>query len=96
LESAGWAHADDAYPQATDRRVRRHIGMRQWRKLANDLRLDPEAVLSRVIQLAGMMPDHTAAMRQRVETEGLDHPLIERLAAAIGARASRCAGSPMG
>jgi len=74
----------------------RDIGARQWRKLANDLRLDPELVLNRVIQLVGMMPDHIAAVRQRVETEGLDHPMIERLAAAIGARASRCAGSPVG
>ena len=71
----------------------RDIGVRQWRKLAEDLRADPEAIVSRATALAEMLPDHIADVRQRAEADGLDHPLTERLATAVSARAERCARS---
>lgn len=69
----------------------RDIGMRQWRKLAEDLRTDPETMVNRSIALAEMLPDHVADVRRRAEADGLDHPLTERLVIAVSERAERCA-----
>ena len=71
----------------------RDISARQWRKLAEDIRTDPGAIVGRAIALAEMLPDHIADVRRRAEIDGLDHPLTERFAAAVSARARRCASS---
>ena len=68
----------------------RNVGPHQWRKLAADLRLNPDALLQRIRELAVMLPDHLADIRQAAETEGLDHPLMTRLTDAIFGRAQRC------
>jgi serine/threonine-protein kinase HipA len=68
----------------------RDVGPRQWRKLAADLRLDADALVQRVRDMAAMLPDHLAAIRQTAEKEGLDHPLIERLSDALSDRARHC------
>lgn len=68
----------------------RDVGMRQWRKLAEELRLDPDVIVSRAVALAEMLPDHLADVRRRAEAEGLDHPLTARLTTAVSARAERC------
>jgi serine/threonine-protein kinase HipA len=71
----------------------RDITMRQWRKSAAELGLEPEAVVSRVVELAGMMPDHITDVSRRIAAEGLDHPLTKRLETELVTRARRCAGS---
>ncbi len=68
----------------------RDVGPRQWRKLATDLRLDADALVQRVRDMAAMLPEHLAAIRQTAEKEGLDHPLIERLLDALSDRARHC------
>ena len=68
----------------------RDVGPRQWRKLASDVRLDADGLVQRVRDMAAMLPDHLAAIRQTAEKEGLDHPLIERLSDALSARARHC------
>jgi hypothetical protein len=70
----------------------RDIVLRHWRKLAADLRLDPDFVVSRVIELARMMPDHISEVGRRVAANGLDHPVMKWLATELVARTSRCAG----
>ncbi len=68
----------------------RDVGPHQWRKLAADLRVNPDALLQRIRELAVMLPDHLADIRQAAEMEGLDHPLMTRLADALLDRAQRC------
>ena len=68
----------------------RDVGPRQWRKLATDLRLDADALVQRVRDMAAMLPDHLAAIRQTAEKKGLDHPLLERLSDALSDRARHC------
>lgn len=69
----------------------RDIGLRQWRKLAEDLRVDPEAIVGRARALAERAPDHIADICGRAKADGLGHPLMERLANSVSARAERCA-----
>jgi serine/threonine-protein kinase HipA len=68
----------------------RDVGPRQWRKLAADLRLDADALVQRVRDMAAMLPDHLSAIRQTAEKEGLDHPLVARLSDALSDRARHC------
>jgi serine/threonine-protein kinase HipA len=71
----------------------RDIGLRQWRKLAVELRLDADALMTRINDLARGLPDAMADVCRRAETDGLDHPLVERLASKLRERAERCAKS---
>jgi serine/threonine-protein kinase HipA len=71
----------------------RDIGPPQWRKLAIDLRLDGDALLQRIQEFARTLPDALADICVTAKAEGLDHPLIERLAAALTERAKRSAQS---
>ena len=68
----------------------RDVGARQWRKLAADLRLNADALLQRIRELAVRLPDNLADIRQAAEREGLDHPLMKRLSDALQHRAGRC------
>ncbi|MGH7152313.1 MAG: hypothetical protein ACREF3_00170 [Acetobacteraceae bacterium] len=71
----------------------RDIGPRQWRKLAKDLHLDAEVLMQRIRDFAREIPDALADIRRAAETDGLDHPLIERLLRMVTERAQRCAQS---
>lgn len=71
----------------------RDIGPRQWRKLATELRLDANRLLTRISDLARALPDALADVCRSTQAEGIGHPLIERLAGGIRERARRCATS---
>jgi len=61
------------------------VNARQWRRLADELRLDAAAVLEEIARMAEAMP---AAVGSTVEAaEGLNHPIVNRLAEALVARA---------
>lgn len=68
----------------------RDVGARQWMTLAADLRLNADALLQRIRELAVMLPDNLADIRKAAEREGLDHPLMTRLSGALRDRAGRC------
>ncbi len=68
----------------------RDIGPYQWGKLAEELRLDPEAVRQRVVNLADQIDDRASDVKRQMTTEGLAHPLLARLAEALARRAARC------
>jgi serine/threonine-protein kinase HipA len=68
----------------------RDVGSRQWRKLAADLRLNPDALLQRIREMAVMLPDNLADIREAAGREGLAHPLMIRLSDALSDRARRC------
>ncbi len=67
-----------------------NIGLRQWRRLAKDLRIDEEAMITRVRATAVRLPDLIAAIRKEVEATGLNHPILGSLAKRLTTRANRC------
>ena len=68
----------------------RNITLHHWRKLAAELRLDPEATVHRVDDFATRLGDHVSDIKHRMTDEGLTHPIIARLADALTARSLAC------
>ena len=68
----------------------RNIYKNNWRKLAEQLRIEPDAMTSRVDDFARQLADRVPEMRARMAGEGVNHPIIGRLADALVARAARC------
>jgi serine/threonine-protein kinase HipA len=66
------------------------IGSRQWRKFAREMRVDPDELIARLAALASQLPDAVHAARGRAQEQGLDAPIIERLAAKLVERAGEC------
>ena len=66
----------------------RNIQPRHWRKLAAELKLDPDKTLRRVSELAGQLADHVSTVKQQMVSEGLKHPIIPRLAEAVAKSAA--------
>jgi len=66
------------------------IGLRQWEKLASELRIEPDALVERLDQMAQKLPDLVNAARVRAQKEGLKHGIIERLAKELIERAGEC------
>jgi serine/threonine-protein kinase HipA len=66
----------------------RNIQPRHWRKLAAELKLDPDKTLRRVSELAGQLADHVSTVKQQMVSEGLRHPIIPRLAEVVTKRAA--------
>jgi serine/threonine-protein kinase HipA len=74
----------------------RDIGPRQWRRLATDLRLDEDRLTAHLGDLAHALPDVLTDVRRAAQAEGIDHPLVERLAGRLTERAKKCAKSVEG
>lgn len=68
----------------------RDIGAREWRRLAKSVRVEPDALLQRIADLAARLPDEAASLRERLGAEGLEHDVIARLADRLAARAVDC------
>jgi serine/threonine-protein kinase HipA len=68
----------------------RNIGLHHWRKLAEELRLDPEAMIHRVDDFAARLGDHVPEIKHRMAEEGLTHPIVARLTDALTARSLAC------
>jgi len=68
----------------------RDIGGRQWEKLAGELSLDAEELLSRVGSATERLPDAMATVRANAVHAGLTHPIVERLSLAVQRRAPDC------
>jgi serine/threonine-protein kinase HipA len=67
-----------------------NIHVRHWRRMAQDNRLDPDVVIQRVDDFARQLPEHVADTQRRMKQEGIDHPLVERLARRLTTRAAAC------
>lgn len=67
------------------------IVARHWRKLAEDLRLDADAVIHRVWELAESVPECFARAVEDERVRALGSNLPARLAEIVGERASDCA-----
>jgi serine/threonine-protein kinase HipA len=66
----------------------RTIRAYHWDKLAAELKLDPDATLQRVLDLAAEVADHVSGVKQQMIKEGLKHLIILRLAEAVAKRAA--------
>jgi serine/threonine-protein kinase HipA len=66
----------------------RNIRLHHWRVLAEEIHVDPDAMVQRVDELAKQLADHIPDIRRRMTEEGLTHPIIARMADALAARAA--------
>jgi serine/threonine-protein kinase HipA len=67
------------------------IGLRQWQRFAREVRVDLDQLIARLAAMARQLPDEVSSARVRVREQGLDAPIIERLAAQLIERAGECA-----
>jgi serine/threonine-protein kinase HipA len=68
----------------------RNIRLYHWRRLAQELHVDPDATILRVDDFARQLADHVPDIRRRMIEEGLTHSIIARLAETLIARAAAC------
>ncbi|MBL8672557.1 MAG: type II toxin-antitoxin system HipA family toxin [Alphaproteobacteria bacterium] len=68
----------------------RDIGPRQWRKQAAELDLDPDATADRALALAAALPEQARIVCDGARKDGLSHPIVGRLEAALVERADWC------
>ena len=66
------------------------VGLRQWRKLAKEVRVDEGRLIDRLVAMAEQMPDAITAIRAAARHDGLDQPVVERLEARLVERAKEC------
>ena len=69
----------------------RDVGAREWRRFAEQVRIDPDDLLGRIGTLAARLPEEAHSLRDRLHSEGLGHEVIDRLADRLSARADDCA-----
>lgn len=68
----------------------RDIGSRQWRKLAGEVRRDPDALIERVRSITAQLPDNVTDVSNRIAQEGVTHATVTRLADVLTTRAALC------
>ncbi len=69
------------------------ILVRHWQRWAVAAGLDADAIVARIAVLAASLPEALAAVIADARTEGLDHPVVHRLEAALIERAQRIGGT---
>ena len=70
-----------------------YIQVRHWERFAAEVGLPPEEVLEICESVAAETPDRFADVVATARSEGLDHPIIERLKKEIANHADACLGS---
>jgi serine/threonine-protein kinase HipA len=68
----------------------RDVALRQWRKLAQEVRFNEGRLIDRLVEMAEQMPDAISAVRQRARQDGLDQPVVEFLERRLIKRATEC------
>ncbi len=68
----------------------RNIGLYRWRKMATELRLDPDALLQRVDGFAQQLPELSENVRRQLNREGIKHGILDKLARMITERSLYC------
>ena len=66
------------------------VGIREWSKLAAELRMDEAALIEGIAGMAREMPDRVAEIAREMTNAGLKHPVIGRLSTRMIARARLC------
>ena len=68
----------------------RNIRVRHWRRQAEELGVDADALVRRVDDLAAQLANRVLDVERSMTEEGLTHPLIRRLGARLTARVKTC------
>ena len=68
----------------------RDIGLRQWRKLAQEVHIDEGRLIDRLVAMTKQVPDAVADIRAAMRRDGLDQSVVERLEAVLVERAKEC------
>ncbi|HXA76900.1 MAG TPA: type II toxin-antitoxin system HipA family toxin [Candidatus Acidoferrales bacterium] len=68
----------------------RNIGKYQWQKLAQGVSVDADALTARIVEIADAVLENIPEVTKRTKKEGLDHPLIDRLAKKLTVRVAAC------
>jgi len=68
-----------------------YIGFNEWRKLAADIKIDPDAVIDRVRSMATRLPDALRDEVSRAQADGITHPVIALLEDRLSKRANALA-----
>ena len=63
---------------------------RHWKKLAEELQLDPDETIGRVAVMADQLSDATREIGTRLREDGLAHETIQRLVDELPKRAEDC------
>jgi serine/threonine-protein kinase HipA len=66
------------------------IGLRQWQKLARDLRVNADQLIASLTQMAKQIPDEVSNARKQARGQGLKEAVVDRLAAKLIDRAGEC------
>lgn len=67
-----------------------NITLRNWRKMAAEIRADEDRLIPRIRSMTDEFPDLVSQVHQQITSEELSHPLISRLAQALVKRAQSC------
>ncbi|MGH6890304.1 MAG: type II toxin-antitoxin system HipA family toxin [Rhizomicrobium sp.] len=65
-------------------------GIRQWVKLAREVRIDPDTLLGQLRGMAQRLPDDLSDARKQAREDKLNHPLIDRLLERLARRFADC------
>lgn len=68
-----------------------NVGLRQWQRVEDDLRLPADSLVPRARKLTQAMMSKLPAVVDRMHSEGLAHRIIGKLAHALKKRAMKCA-----
>lgn len=68
----------------------RNIGAYHWRKLAQELRTDPEIIVPRIDDVGQKLTEQIPEVVNRLRDEGLKHTIVDRLAKALTNRITAC------
>ncbi len=66
------------------------IGVRQWQKAESELGLEEGQLLKRARALARAMGREIPTVAERMRSEGLSHPVVDKLSLALRERTRRC------
>lgn len=66
----------------------RDIGLKQWRRFAEENRLDYEAVRDRIADIGAKLPDYATSVRDQIAADGAPHALNDKLVLCFAERAA--------
>jgi serine/threonine-protein kinase HipA len=69
-----------------------HIGLRQWQKQAQEIRLDADELIASLRAMAEQLPDAISQAAAGAGEAGLDKSIMKRLASRLTERAKKCRG----
>ena len=70
----------------------REIGRREWTKLANEVKVNADELIAKLIHMSESLPDLITDLAHTVTGAGLDRTVIENLSTRLIDRARRCRG----